>query len=125
MQVTCTIGYCIPIIENYYKNYGDRARKAAMDEGIDWKAISHAVRAAYQIKELLLCKTITFPRPEAKLLTDIKTGKLSYAIVGPMLDALIDEVEVLAANSDLPDKPDTKFWDEFLLDVVADIHYWG
>lgn len=123
LQVTCTVGYCIPIVENYYKNYGDRARKAAMDEGIDWKAVSHAVRAAYQIKELLVHKTITFPRPEAKLLTDIKTGKLSYSTVGPLLDMLIDEVEVLAANSDLPDKPDTEFWEDFLLDVVENIRY--
>ncbi len=121
LQVTCTIGYCLPVIERYYTAYGDRARKAANDEGIDWKAVSHAIRAACQIKELLVFKRITFPRPEAALLLDIKNGKIPYRIIGKMLDDLIDEVEVLTAESDLPEKPDVKFWNDFLLKVVHDI----
>jgi len=122
LQETCTVGYCLPVVEKYYKNYGARAQQAANDFGVDWKAVSHALRAAYQIKELLIFKTITFPRPEAEFLTEVKTGKWKYVQVAHLLDSLIDEVEELTKESNLPDKPDTEFWNDFLMNTVTDIH---
>lgn len=118
MQFTNKIGYCIPILENFVVKYGERARKAANDEGVDWKAISHALRAAYQIKELMLKNTITFPRPEADYLIAVKTGKLKYLDVSQVLESLIDEVKELSPKSNLPEKPDIKFWENWLIDII-------
>lgn len=121
LQETQKIGYTLDILNKFYNEYGKRAEQAAKNEGIDWKAISHAMRAAYQVKELLLYKTITFPLPQADYLLDIKNGKLDYqSEVSPNLEALMDKVEELSKISDLPTKPDRKFWDKFIIKTIED-----
>jgi predicted nucleotidyltransferase len=50
-QESAQIGYVISILEKFYQDYGARARQAAKNKNIDWKAISHALRAAYQVRE--------------------------------------------------------------------------
>jgi hypothetical protein len=120
-QATSRISYTLPIITNFYENYGKRAQQAANNENIDWKAISHAVRAALQVKELLIDNTITFPLKDAQVVTDIKFGKLDYTTeVTPLLDTLIDEVEELSRKSTLPEKTDRKYWDDFIIRVVQE-----
>jgi len=118
LQVTSRVGYCKEVVQNYYDKYGERARAAARDEGVDWKAVSHALRAAYQVKELLQSNTITFPRPEATHLVAVKTGQLRYAQVAEELDNIIDEVTAISATSQLPEAPDRVFWEGFLLHTV-------
>lgn len=118
LQFTCKVDYLADIVSKFYTNYGERARQAAKDEGIDWKAISHAFRAAYQMKELFSEGTITFPRPEAAFLTEIKTGQRKYLDVAPILEDLIDEVKGLRDRSELPEQPDRDYWDGYLIFVV-------
>ena len=72
LQYTCKVSYLADILKKFVDNYGERARLAANNQGIDWKAVSHALRAAYQMKELFSLETITFPRPEAAYLTAVK-----------------------------------------------------
>lgn len=118
-QRTVESQYVYESLSKFEQEYGERARKAANNEGIDWKAVSHAVRAAIQIKELLTDKTITFPLKEAEYLKQIKQGKLHYLNeVAPYLENLMDEVEILKQQSDLPEKPDRKFWDEFIISTI-------
>jgi len=50
LQETMSVQYAIDILQHYLKTYGQRAKLAAKNEGIDWKVISHALRAAYQVK---------------------------------------------------------------------------
>jgi predicted nucleotidyltransferase len=84
VQETVRVGYAMEVFGKFYKNYGERARKAANNEGIDWKAVSHALRAAFQVKQILTEKTITFPLREAEYLRDVKQGKLDYqSVVAP------------------------------------------
>lgn len=119
LQETITGAYAYNQIKIFYDAYGARAKLAAKNEGIDWKAISHALRAAYQVKEVLTDKTITFPRPEAKFLLEVKQGQLDYlSEVAPHLEELIAEVEILAAKSDLPEKADKGFWDDFIIETM-------
>lgn len=86
-----------------YDNYGERARQAMVNENIDWKAVSHAVRVAYQAIELLTEGKITFPRPEATLLRSIKGGKEDYKHVSKMLEALVEKVQLASETSSLPE----------------------
>ncbi len=119
LQETASIEYTIPIIERFYQNYGDRAIKAAQNIGIDWKAVSHAFRAAFQVKSILTKGEIIFPLQEASFLKDVKAGKLDYqSIVAPKLDNLMDKLEELSAKSLLPKKVNRKYWDEFLISVI-------
>ena len=116
-QSTSKIDYIIPILEKFYSDYGERARLAKENKNIDWKSLSHAIRAALQTKEILTTMDLVFPLKDAKLLLDIKQGKLDYITeVAPMLERLMDEIEELSKLSLLPEKVDRKFWDDFIVD---------
>jgi len=121
LQSTQKIGYTIEILEKFIDQYGKRALLAESNIGIDFKAVSHAIRAAMQIKEIFLNNDIVFPLKEAKFLKEVKLGTLDYnTIVSPRLEGLMDEIEVLSENSTLPSKPDYKFWEEWLCFVLED-----
>ena len=114
-QESAEIGYIIPILEKFYDDYGARAKEAAENKNIDWKAISHALRAAFQVKEIFIQRTITFPLKTAPFLLQVKEGKLDYLTeVVPVLESLMTEVEELASTSNLPEKVDTSYWDRFI-----------
>ena len=119
IQETARVGYVLDILEKFLSVYGKRAKLAAENKGIDFKAVSHALRAAYQVKQLLTENTITFPLKEAPFLREVKQGKLDYLTkVAPILESLMDEVEILSENSSLPTKPNRKFWDRFIIDTI-------
>jgi len=118
-QETARVGYVLPIMEKFYDSYGARAKQAEENKGIDFKAISHAIRAALQVEQLLTEKTITFPLRDAEFLKSVKQGKVDYSTVAaPYLETLMDRVEVLSKESDLPQKVDRKFWDDFIVNSV-------
>jgi len=118
LQETIKINYALSIVEKFESEYGKRAQLAAKNKGIDWKAISHALRATYQIKELLTENTITFPLKNADYLLEVKKGRLHYQDeVAPKLEKLMDEVEELSSVSNLPAKPDRKFWEDFIVRI--------
>lgn len=98
-----------------FDQYGERARAAKNHEGIDWKALSHAVRVGRQALELLATGHVTFPRPEAQHLVAIKTGALAYAPVAEEIEGLLEEVETAAERSPLPREPDFAFMDDVVV----------
>jgi hypothetical protein len=113
------VQYGLDIVKRFHEAYGERAKQAAKNEGIDWKAISHAFRAAYQVKEILTEGKITFPLKEAEFLKKIKAAQFDYqTYAAPALDALISEVEELSAKSSLPMQVNRKFWDDFIMNAV-------
>jgi len=101
-------------VKKNYNTYGARALQAKVNMGIDWKAVSHAMRACHQMKELFLRGTMTFPRPEADTLIKIKRGESVYMEVAEELEYRLDQLELIRAGSGYPDEPDKKFWDDFL-----------
>lgn len=118
-QETAQIGYVVPILEKFKEEFGNRAKLAAENKGIDWKAISHALRAAFQVKQLLTENTITFPLKESDLLRNVKQGKHDYlTFVAPLLEELMDEVETRAQKSDLPDKVNRTYWDNKIINLI-------
>jgi predicted nucleotidyltransferase len=118
-QESAAIGYVLPIIEKFYDDYGRRARLAAENRNIDWKAVSHALRAAFQTKEILTESTINFPLRNADFLRKVKQGKLDYlSEVGPLLETLMEEVESLSLTSSLPEAVDRKFWDKYICETL-------
>jgi len=118
-QATERRSHALQTLYIFYNNYGSRAKMAAENKGIDFKAVSHAVRAAMQVKELLTTGTMTFPLREADLIVKIKLGEMDYLTqVAPLLEELMEEVQELSDNSLLPKKPDRKFWDEFIKETM-------
>lgn len=118
-MVNSKITQIVHALSSFYNAYGERAKKAEKNEGIDWKAISHAFRAGYQLKEIYETGDLIYPLKDAKFLTDIKIGKYHYLndCIGEKLEQLIDSVYVLADKSSYPEKVDNEYWDEFILNV--------
>ena len=123
-QETTRINHILPILERFFNEYGKRAQQAAENKGVDWKAVSHAIRVAYQTKQLLTENTITFPLKNADFLTKVKIGHLDYTTQDvPVLESLMTEIEDLSQKSSLPKKADRKFWDRFLIEKLKGIYF--
>ena len=121
IQSTVTVEYAYDIIKRYYKQYGKRAQQASNNDGIDWKAVSHALRAAYQTQEIFTNGTITYPLKEAQFLTHVKQGKLDFTtVVQPELERVMQVVESLSEKSTLPEKVGTDYWNNFIIKQTAD-----
>lgn len=116
-------GYChhyVPMLQSFIDRFGDRARHAEDNHGIDWKAVSHAFRAAYQVKAILTNGGYTYPLTETDFLVAVKAGQLNFAQdVGPKLERLMEEIESLSAASTLPEQVDRSFWDEWLCSALT------
>jgi hypothetical protein len=94
-----------------------KQKAAQANEGVDWKAMSHAVRVGHQSLELLRRGRITFPRPEAEHLVEIKTGKLPYAQVAEEIEYLIERIKEVEKVSLLPAEPDLKWMEQKVLEA--------
>lgn len=114
----CRFDYVLQILTTMYRNFGQRAREAKKNGGIDWKALSHAVRVSIQGIELLEHGKITLPLKESdkNLVKSIKYGKLDYSgVVQPMLETFLDVLEKNKDNSKLPEKVDEEFIKELTI----------
>ena len=91
--------------------------EAECSDGLDWKALSHAVRIGQEAIELFRTGQITFPRPEAAHLLAVKQGKVPYSEVAEEVERLVDEVDKSASGSGFPAEPDRQLVDEFVFRV--------
>jgi hypothetical protein len=103
-----------------YQNYGKRAKLAQTNEGIDWKALSHAVRVANEALELLATANVTFPLPNAAHILEIKRGLIPYDDVASEIEKLLEDVEAASNVSTLSDDPDYEFIDALVSRVHRD-----
>ena len=94
--------------------YGERALTAEKNNGVDWKALYHAVRVGYEAIEFLSTHRITFPRPEAEHLLAVKQGRLRFAEVSQEIETLLENVESAAGKSMLPEMCDDRVIDDFI-----------
>jgi hypothetical protein len=114
---TTQIRYVRESVQRIIDGYGKRAN--ASKAGVDWKAMSHAVRVSLELRELLLTREIKFPLEKADMLLAIKRGDTSLELVQTLLDEILKEVEILAENSDLPKTVDRTFWDDWLVERIG------
>lgn len=120
MPMTVVAAEAYKVYEKVWDNYGERARQAMTNEGIDWKAMSHAVRVAEQAIELLDTKRITFPRPNARDLLEIKKGSLPYDLVSKRLERLVAEVSEASLRSQLPEQSDVALAERCVLNIYKE-----
>jgi len=114
MPFTSSIKSAREVAERLVDEYGQRALQADRNEGVDWKALSHAVRVGREAAELLATGRITLPLPYAAEIVAIKRGDLPYAAVAETIEQLLVDVENAAANSALREVPDKTFMDELV-----------
>lgn len=116
-----TVKYAREIVGKMLDGYGQRAHKAHLAGGIDWKALSHAVRVNSEAMELLETSEITFPCQNKDLLLKIKKGELPYEQVAEMIEEGLAKLYEAHEKSPLPDKPDQEFVDDLIYDVYSKI----
>jgi hypothetical protein len=114
---TITIENACKIYRRVYNEYGDRAKQAETNQGIDWKALSHAIRVGEQAIELLSTNQITFPRPNADRLLSIKRGEVPYKAIADELDKLLTDVEEASTQSSLPERADVSKIEELIVEL--------
>lgn len=117
------IGLVAESINKMYEGYGHRAELARKNEGIDWKALSHALRACYQLRSIYTDGGFEYPLIEAPFLLEVKQGKHDYLwVVAPLLERLVEEVEQLADQTNYPEKCDKDFWDNWLVEIQREVY---
>jgi len=109
IQSTVKISYAINMIEIFLKQYGQRAQQAEQNEGVDWKAISHALRAAYQLIEIYKTNNLVFPLTKAEYLKQVKAGSLDFKTVITELESQITLTQQLADESSFPKDVNPKY----------------
>lgn len=107
-------------VNKLLKQYGKRAHASADADGVDWKALSHAVRVSKELIEILSFGRVNFPLVDAPLLLEIKKGERPLEEVQNILDRDLAFVELQAKRSHLPDSIDCKWWDDWLVKVMED-----
>ncbi|HTI44792.1 MAG TPA: nucleotidyltransferase domain-containing protein [Candidatus Nitrosotalea sp.] len=112
IPVTVTLKIAHDIVQRLVDDYGSRALAAERNEGVDWKALSHAVRVAQQAIELFRDHRIVFPLAGASHLRAIRAGTIAYDAVAEEIEQLVQAVEIAAAQSTLPETPDLDFIDD-------------
>lgn len=101
--------------------YGDRAIKANLAGGKDWKAISHAVRVNSEALELLKTGHITFPRPDRELLLQIKEARMEWDKVAELIEIGVAELHEEQAKSTMRAEPDYEWANDFIYRIYSEI----
>jgi hypothetical protein len=117
MPFTRSIKSARDIAQRMVDEYGQRALQAERHEGIDWKALSHAVRVGREALELFATGKITFPLPYAAEILAIKRGEVSYQLVAEAIDQLLVDVEAASLSSPLREEPDQGLIDELVAEA--------
>jgi hypothetical protein len=120
MPFTASVKNARDIMQRVVDEYGKRALMAETQQGVDWKALSHAVRVGHQAIELLSTGFVTFPLPNATHVKAIKQGRLLYQDVAAEIEELLVKVEETAAVSVLPDEPDYEWIDDFVANAYRE-----
>lgn len=109
------VGDAFKIVKRIFDEYGSRALAAETNQGVDWKAVYHAIRVSEQALELNRTGQITFPRPNVKELLKIKRGEYHFKDIAERLENNLELLEAEMPNSVLPEKYCEETMDSMLL----------
>lgn len=101
-----------------HNKQGDNRRKLFEKYGFDTKAAYHSVRLLSQGIELLTAGRLTFPRPEAPLLIQIRKGEKTLDEVMIILANLGIQLDEAYAKSTLPERPDVNKINQWYADLI-------
>ena len=112
-----TVGYFAEKILAMEAQFGNRSRSSA--KGVDFKALSHAVRVINEVEELIDDGFITFPLKNRVYVSSVKEGHETLESVMNYIDDKLDIVQRKLEESTLPEKSDEQFINDLLLDLVG------
>lgn len=115
IQETVSVDYFRDILNNFIKTYGNRSMIAMESGGADWKALSHALRVCFELKEIYLTNDLVFPLRDADYLLKIKKGEVNYKEVIDRLELEIEEISRIAERALLPENVTQDFCDMLIM----------
>lgn len=116
-QFANKIRYVREQLQKTYDTYGERARLAAENKGVDWKAVHHALRVSYQLEGIYRDGDFSYPLPQTEYLLAVKQGKIDFNEVSAELTKVTDEVKHLAAQSTLRQEVDSDYWNDLIIEA--------
>lgn len=99
--------------EKINKEYTSQRTIDAAD-GNDWKALSHAIRVLFEIKQLLETGDIQFPVDP--IVKQIKLGQISREDIDNLFDTTFQDMMEQIKQNALDWKYDEDFWNNFILE---------
>jgi len=120
IQATVPLNIASDILTKLKDGYGARVR-AADSQDFDFKAVMHSFRAIYQVRQILETGDLQFPLEQTPWLIEVRLGKYHFVNDGlqDKLDSLLIETEQLVEKSNLPDKVNKDFVDNFILNAYG------
>lgn len=123
-QLTITLNEFKTKVTNEWEKYGERARLAEKNEGVDWKAMHHAIRGGMQLKEIYSTNNLIYPLKEADTLLKIKKGEIDFKDVSTLLEEIVSDVETLSKNLEekgMRHKVDQSFWNNYCYTIYESV----
>ena len=102
-------------VESDMHRYGARAAEAEQNQGIDFKALSHALRALDQMEELLDTGRISFPLKNREELIAVKQGTLPWSELEPKILSRLADIDALRDARDFQGYFDKQFAEQQIL----------
>jgi hypothetical protein len=102
-------------VEADMRRYGARAEEAERNEGLDFKALSHALRALDQMEDLLQTGKIVFPLRSRNELISVKKGEYPWREVEPRILERLEAVDALRENAPFTGTYDAGFAESCIL----------
>jgi predicted nucleotidyltransferase len=102
-------------VEADMHRYGARAEEAERNQGLDFKALSHALRALDQMEELLQTGRIIFPLRSREELIAVKEGQYPWQKVEPRILERLEAVDALRDKAPFIGTYDAGFAESCLL----------
>jgi hypothetical protein len=116
-QTTNSIEYVLNELLKWWDKSGERTRQAMNNEGVDFKALSHALRVSYQMYHIFEDGDFEYPLPETSYILDVKLGKVHATDVLDTIADLIQKVNDKAEALSLPDDVNKEIWYDWLISV--------
>jgi len=114
---TVTIAYFSEKITDMEEQFGNRARASA--KGVDFKALSHAVRVIDEVEELIDNDFIDFPLKNRVYITSVKEGNEKLDDVMDYIDQKLNVVQEKLELSTLPERSDEVFVNALILELLS------
>ena len=87
-------------------------------DGNDWKALSHAIRILFEIKQLLETQTIRFPVDS--IIKQIKLGQICREEIDNLFNNTFENIMEQIKQNSLNWKYNEEFWDNFILEYTKE-----
>lgn len=101
-------------------NLGEKRKKDHEKHGFCTSSMSHCIRLASQLDELLTTGIVIFPRPDASFLRDIRNGHKTKEECSEVYLNLVEKCKASFATTTLPDKANADAIDELYYSIVTD-----